>query len=77
MCLECIDSQEHALECKVLLQHLTSDVREILKQIKYDDLFGNIEITHINQQILKIRKRLWVEKDPELAYQGKNAGPDG
>ena len=51
------DSQEHALQCSVLKNHI-----KIHSEIKYEHLFGKIEqqkiITHVFSSLLEIQERL-------------------
>ena len=61
MCSKNIDSQEHALECHIIKEHLKPEDINILSLVKYDDIFGNIDrqvpITKIFQTIIKIRQK--------------------
>ena len=75
-----VDTQEHALTCHIIRQHLSQQERDLLKTVSYEDIFGTLStqliITKLFQSILKIKKRLCA-KDLLAAYPGTNAGPLG
>ena len=73
------DTQQHLLLCQGLIPSLTVNQKDLLKLVKYSDIFGSIEeqvnVVGIFQVLLKIRKRLLDNQEP--AYPGNNAGPCG
>ena len=75
-----VDTQEHALTCSIIRQHLSQQERDLLKTVSYEDIFGTLStqliITKLFQSILKIKKRLCA-KDLPAAYPGTNTGPLG
>ena len=75
-----VDTQEHALTCHIIRQHLSQQERDLLKTVSYEDIFGTLSIqliiTQLFQSILKIKKRLCA-KDLPAAYPGTNTGPLG
>ena len=82
LCNKCSDSQEHALSCAELRNHLDKDHIDIISSVKYDNLFGNInkqqEITKLFQTIIKTSQQLRDKMDQERAYHGQNNnGPSG
>ena len=60
LCGKNIDSQEHALECHIVKQHLKPEDINILCVVRYEDIFGTIDkqvpITKLFQTIIKIRQ---------------------
>ena len=77
-CKNEIDSQQHILECHELITHLGSNQKELLKEVKYEHLFGNpqdqFKITKMFKILLLTRERL-LEQDQEPACHGNNSGP--
>ena len=69
MCNLQVDSQEHALACYKVTQHLDSKNIEILKLVTYHDLFSSldrqVQITRIFQQLLNIRQKLLKNKQQQ------------
>ena len=61
LCGKNIDSQEHALECHIVKQHLKPEDINILCVVRYEDIFGTIDkqvpITKLFQTIIKIRQK--------------------
>ena len=61
LCGKNIDSQEHALECHIVKQHLKPEDISILCAVRYEDIFGTIDkqvpITKLFQTIIKIRQK--------------------
>ena len=74
------DTQKHALFCKVIEEQLNQNEKNTLKDITYEDIFGNISsqlrITKLYQSIIRIKKRLLSHRNPDPAYPGINSGPD-
>ena len=72
-------SQQHILKCHAIITHLSSNQKELLKQVKYEHLFGNpkdqLKITKMFKILLRTRERL-LERDQEPAHHGNNSGPD-
>ena len=58
----CQDSKEHAISCAEVTQHLDSDHKEILKSVKYTDIFsspdGQLQVTRMFKEIIRIRQEL-------------------
>lgn len=77
-CKNEIDSQQHILECHEIITHLSSNQKELLKDVKYEHLFGNpqdqLKITKMFKILLSTRERL-LEQDQEPACHGNNSGP--
>ena len=75
------DTQKHALFCHVIKEHLNEEEQNILKVSTYEDIFDNLHtqlrITQLYQSIIRIKKRLLNQRDPEQAYLGTNSGPVG
>ena len=75
------DTQKHALFCHVIKEHLNEEEQNILKVSTYEDIFDNLHtqlrITQLYQSIIRIKKRLLNQRDPEQAYPGTNSGPVG
>ena len=63
------DTQKHALFCHVIKEHLNENERNILKDSSYEDIFDNLHsqlrITKLYQSIIRIKKRLLNQRDPE------------
>ena len=78
-CQNKIDSQQHTLECHVIITHLRSNQKEFLKQVKYEHLFGKpkdqLKIAKMFIIILRTRERL-LERNQEHAHHGNNSAPD-
>ena len=56
------DTQEHALTCEVIALKLALNVKKMICEVKYEDIFGDLEnqqkIAAVYQEIIRIRKRL-------------------
>ena len=57
------------------------DEQDILNDSDYEDIFGNLSsqlrITQLYQSIIRIKKRILNQRDPDPAYPGTNSGPVG
>ena len=66
--------------CHVIKEHLNQNEKDILNDISYEDIFGNLSyqlrISQLYQSIIRIKKRLLSQRDPNSAYPGANSGPD-
>ena len=75
------DTQKHALSCHVIKEHPNEDEQYILNDSNYEDIFGNLpsqlRITQLYQSIIRIKKRILNQRDPDPAYPGTNSGPVG
>ena len=62
ICLKYEDTQEHALFCEKLYLYLSMETKELLKNVKYSDLFGNesdqLKISEAFQAIIDAREKL-------------------
>ena len=62
ICLKYEDTQEHALFCEKLKQHLAIENIELMEEIKYSDLFSNesdqCRIAEVFQVIIQTREKL-------------------
>ena len=62
------DSQEHALSCHIIAEHLYQLEKNIIQGIAYEDLFGDAQaqkkITDIYQSIIRIKKKTLEEYSP-------------
>ena len=71
-----MDTQRHLLECRTLLAALTVEEEEQRDAVKYDDLFGDMEmqihITPVMICLLEIQEGLG---EREGLPVGTNAGP--
>ena len=82
LCKSGVDSQEHALSCIVLSDHLNQEDKVTLKRVNYLDIFGDLQaqlcITKLYQTLIRIKRRLLKPVDqPTSAYPGINSGPIG
>jgi hypothetical protein len=81
LCKKCQDTQEHGLTCEIITQALAPNVQEIVNQVSYDDIFGDLEkqhqVTVAYQEIIRVKKRLLAPRDPAEADPGTNSGPSG
>ena len=77
-----LDQQEHALTCLPIQHHMNHEDISMLKEVSYQDIFGNIhaqlQITKLYQTIIRIKRRLLKSMDlPSVAPSGTNSGPNG
>ena len=81
VCQQFIDSQEHALSCKAISQHLADEDKSRLNRVQYNDLFSDtdkqFEITLLYFSIIKVRQVLQEKRSQNQAYHGNNSGPSG
>ena len=56
------DTEEHAVHCEKLKMHMTPELRQLLENSSYSDLFSDVtdqlRITEAFQIIIKTRERL-------------------
>ena len=61
--------------------HLNENEQKILQDSGYEDIFDNLSsqlrITQLYQSIIRIKKRILNQRDPDPAYPGTNSGPVG
>ena len=71
-CLNEIDTQEHLLHCHGLVPSLSESQQQLLKTVKYSDIFGSIDeqvkIVGIFQELVNLRKRLLTNRNQQSAY---------
>ena len=81
VCQQFIDSQEHALSCTAISQHLADEDKSRLNRVQYNDLFSDtdkqFEITLLYFSIIKVRQVLQEKRSQNQAYHGNNSGPSG
>ena len=75
MCDLQVDSQEHALACHKVTQHLNSEHLESLKSVTYSDIYSSpdsqVQVTRIFQQLINIRQKLLKNKQhQDSAHHG-------
>ena len=79
MCDLQVDSQEHALACHKVTQHLNSENINILKLVTYSDIFSSPDrqdqVTRIVQQLIDIRQKLQKKAAPGLSPPWHCSGP--
>ena len=79
MCGKYPDSQEHALLCEVLKAHMQSVHLDIINNVKYGDLYGDIDgqltITQAFEFIIQARQRFKTSSNSSLP--GRYSGPSG
>ena len=67
------DTQEHAILCEALEKHMERDHKDILKNVKYVDIFGSQEeqlrITKTYSILISVREKLC---EPQQGLPGHN-----
>ena len=79
MCKSEYDTQEHALTCLEVTQRLSVEDKTQLTNLTYSNLFGDIdgqlEITKLFINVIKLRQKFREKIQMEQAYHGLNSGP--
>ena len=79
-CKSYLDTQDHALSCNMLRNHMKKELIAALDRVKYNDIFGKthsqLKITKVFKSIIHVREQL---RAPPLnpAYPGNSTGPGG
>ena len=62
LCKSSLDTQEHALHCQSIPKHLTTERKELLSAVEYEDIFRDthkqLRITKVYQSIIQTREKL-------------------
>ena len=71
-CSKFVDSQEHALACAETHQYLTTEEKEELKYVTYNDLFESIDkqapATRMYQKLIQIRQKLRLKQNTRAPH---------
>ena len=74
LCENETDTQEHALQCHIVMKHMSTEDKIRMRKVEYNHLFGTTEeqakLATVYESILSIRERLLEESPQEPADQG-------
>ena len=72
------DTQQHVLNCKELIKHISTDHKKTNNTVQYNHIYGTpeeqISVAKLFQVMMTTRERL-LEEYLEPASQGNNSGP--